>query len=183
MLKCLEYSLEIFKWFNNSYEKEEKVVKEKLLESVNKNFKKMYHGNREVTLNEKYQINLESIFGDARIKTDESKGLEAVKNFSFVTGLVDLARERARTKAKDEVNVYYSEPYPLVMDAPFSNVDEIHIDKIASILPDSAEQVILILMKKDWEHAEKSISDRICQKYIIEKVNNTETYSRISPEC
>lgn len=181
VMRYLDYSNAIFKWFDESYLREEKEVKEKLLESVNRNFKKMYHGNREVTLNDKYQINLETKVGDYTISTDESKGLEAVKNFSFVTGLVDLARERAREKVKETDNIFYSEPYPLVMDAPFSNVDEIHIDNIANILPDSAEQVILILMKKDWKYAEKSIGDRIGDKYIIEKVNNSETYSSIRP--
>ena len=34
------------------------------------------------------------------------------------------------------------------MDAPFSNVDEIHIGNICKILPHTANQVIMAVMKK-----------------------------------
>lgn len=124
----------------------------------------MYHGDRKVILDENYNIELLTMMGDTTITTEESKGLEAVKNFSFICGLVDLARQKARKSDIDsnedmdiigddgemEIN---TEPYPLVMDAPFSNVDEIHINNIAKVLPEVAEQVIIILMKKDWEFA------------------------------
>ncbi|MGV8155002.1 MAG: AAA family ATPase [Alkaliphilus sp.] len=177
--KCIDYSKALFAYFNELYSREEEIVKNELLESVNNNFKKIYHGSREVVLNDKYQIDLITKIGDHALSTDESKGLEAVKNFSFITGLVDLARERARMREGDPDNILHSEPYPLVMDAPFSNTDELHIGNIARVLPDSAEQVILILMNKDWEHAEKSLKDRVGAKYIIEKVDNSETYSCI----
>jgi DNA sulfur modification protein DndD len=51
-----------------------------------------------------------------------------------------------------------TEPYPLVMDAPFSNADEIHINNISSIIPDIAEQVILIVMRKDWKFAQEALA-------------------------
>jgi DNA sulfur modification protein DndD len=179
LLHCLDYSNAIYDWFNEKYAKEEDEVKIKLLDSVNKTFQKMYHGNRAVTLSDKYHIILETKVGDTVMSTDESKGLEAVKNFSFITGLVGLARERAKEQEEKEKNIFCSEPFPLVMDAPFSNIDEIHINNIVKILPNAAEQVILILMKKDWDHAEKSISDRVASQYYIEKVNNSETFSKI----
>ena len=113
-------------------------------------------------LDENYNIELLTMMGDTTITTEESKGLEAVKNFSFICGLVDLARQKARKSDIDsnedmdiigddgemEIN---TEPYPLVMDAPFSNVDEIHINNIAKVLPEVAEQVIIILMKKGMD--------------------------------
>ena len=109
--------------------------------------------------------------------------MEAVKNFSFITGLVELARNRAGVVEKspfsNEPDIHTTEPYPIVMDAPFSNVDEIHINNISGILPEIAEQVILIVMKKDWTYAEKTIGDRVGASYFIEKVNNSDTYSVI----
>ena len=55
------------------------------------------------------------------------------------------------------------------MDAPFSNVDEIHIQNISEILPKSAEQVIIAVMKKDWEQAEKTMSKYVGKSYQIVK--------------
>lgn len=59
--------------------------------------------------------------------------------------------------------------YPLVMDAPFSNVDEIHIKNISKILSGSAEQVIIAVMKKDWEPAAGIMSPLVGKAYQIEK--------------
>jgi DNA sulfur modification protein DndD len=189
--KSIAYAKAVFEWFKKGYDKQEKEVKERLLESVNNIFEKMYHGKRTVTINEKYQINLITMVGDQGITTDESKGLESVKNFSFISGLVDLARTKARlgTVIENEGSISIidddgelmvsTEPYPLIMDAPFSNVDEIHINNIAKIIPEVAEQVILILMNKDWEFAKSSLENKIGCSYYIEKNGNSDTNSSI----
>ncbi|MBV1756494.1 MAG: AAA family ATPase [Dethiosulfatibacter sp.] len=189
IMKATAYSIAIYEWFKTSYDKQEKEVKRLLLDSVNKIFEQMYHGRRLVSINDKYQIELITMVGDEKMSTDESKGLESVKNFSFISGLVDLARRKARTgtlcepydscvDSEGELNVN-TEPYPLVMDAPFSNVDEIHINNIARIIPEVAEQVILLVMKKDWDVAKEALEDRIGCSYIIEKFNNSDTSSLI----
>ena len=59
--------------------------------------------------------------------------------------------------------------YPLVMDAPFSNVDEIHIDNICKILPNTANQVIMAVMQKDWEYASENLESYVGKSYKIEK--------------
>lgn len=178
--KCIAYSKAVFEWLKSGYDKQEQEVKDRLLESVNNIFEKMYHGKRNVTINDKYQIVLMTLLDDEQIATDESKGLEAVKNFSFIAGLVDLARQKAHNGVElpndDEVPLS-TEPYPLVMDAPFSNADETHINNISKILPEIAEQVILMVMQKDWEFAKAALEDKIGSSYTIEKVNNTDTNS------
>ena len=141
----------------------------------------MYHGKRKVTINDKYQIVLRTFLGNTEVDTDESKGLEAVKNFSFISGLVDLARQKARAEnslTNDDLMIC-TEPYPLVMDAPFSNADEIHINNISKIIPEIAEQIILIVMNKDWQFAKDALEAKVGYSYCIEKVNNTDTNSII----
>ena len=98
---------------------------------------------------------------------DESDGLRAVKNFAFVSGLVDLAKE-ALQGDEDDVELG-SQTFPLVMDAPFSNIDEVHIANICSILPSTAEQVIIAVMQKDWEQAEDKLEGKIGKMYNIIK--------------
>lgn len=179
----IEYTTAVYEWFKESYDSQEKEVKKNLLDSVNRIFEKMYHGSRQITIDDNYRIQLITSVGEEKITTDESKGLEAVKNFSFIAGLVDLARKRARKFNKlpfnNEPDIFTTEPYPIVMDAPFSNVDEIHINNISSVLPEIAEQVILIVMKKDWDYAENTMGERVGASYYIEKINNSDTYSTI----
>lgn len=180
--KCIAYAKAVYEWLKVGYDKQEKEVKERLLESVNNIFEKMYHGKRHVTINDRYQIVLMTLLDNDEVKTDESKGLEAVKNFSFISGLVDLARQKAHKGngvTEDEDIPVNTEPYPLVMDAPFSNADEIHINNISKIIPEIAEQVILMVMQKDWEFARPALEDKIGCSYSIEKINNSDTNSVI----
>lgn len=174
----IKYAEEVYNWFKETYDQLEQEVREQLTDSINRIFKEMYHGSRKIEVDSNYRIKLKTDIGEKQITTDESKGLEAVKNFSFISGLVDLARNKARQNENDDVSIS-TEPYPIVMDAPFSNVDEIHIGNISTILPNTAEQVILIVMKKDWEYAREKMLDKVGASYIIEKVNNSETFSKI----
>jgi DNA sulfur modification protein DndD len=180
--KCIAYAKAVYEWLKVGYDKQEKEVKERLLESVNNIFEKMYHGKRHVTISDRYQIVLMTLLNNDEVKTDESKGLEAVKNFSFISGLVDLARQKAHKGngvTDDEDIPVNTEAYPLVMDAPFSNADEIHINNISKIIPEIAEQVILMVMQKDWEFARPALEDKIGCSYSIEKINNSDTNSVI----
>ncbi len=171
--KCIKYSKALYNIFYESYREKEKIVKKSLEDNVNEIFEKIYHGKRFIRIDDDYRVSLDVKVSDEMMETDLSKGLEAVKNFSFVAGLVKIAKE----KVKDADDISTEEPYPLVMDAPFSNVDEIHIENISKVLPAVSEQVIWILMEKDWNHAKKSLGDKIGYIYNIEKVNNSETHS------
>lgn len=173
--KCIAYSKALYNYFKDNYKKREKIVKDSLQKNVNEIFDEIYHGKRYVKIDDNYKVTLDTMVNEGRTKTDMSKGLEAVKNFSFVAGLVKIAKEKV--KGEDDMDI--EEPYPLVMDAPFSNIDEIHIANISKVLPKVSEQVIWILMEKDWNYAKDSLSDRIGYLYEIEKVNNSETYSKM----
>lgn len=122
----------------------------------------MYHGSRTIAIDEKYRVKY------IDVTTEESEGLKAVKSFAFVSGLVDLAKE-ALTSDKSKEADMGPQFYPLVMDAPFSNVDETHIRNISQILPASAEQVIIAVMQKDWEPASDIMAPVVGKSYRIEK--------------
>lgn len=55
------------------------------------------------------------------------------------------------------------------MDAPFSNADDKHIANISKVLPQVAEQVILVVMNKDWEYAQSNMNNKVGMLYQIEK--------------
>lgn len=166
----IAYAQRIYEWFKKSYDEKEKEVKDELYTSINTLFKQMYHGERIVEVDDRYHITLKVSSGNGVYVNDTSPGLDTVKNFAFIAGIVDLARKKAQQKG-DGINTieYSSEPYPIVMDAPFSKADEKHIANISMVLPQVAEQVILIVMNKDWEYAQANMSDRIGMIYQIEK--------------
>ncbi|MGE5632162.1 MAG: AAA family ATPase [Caulobacteraceae bacterium] len=158
----IDYAQATFDWVSEAYRTRESTVRSKLEQKVNANFVRMYHGSRNITIDEKYRVKY------IDVTTEESDGLKAVKSFAFVSGLVDLAKEALSSDKSREANIG-PQYYPLVMDAPFSNVDETHIRNICQILPQSAEQVIIAVMQKDWEPAAVIMEPFVGKSYRIEK--------------
>lgn len=175
--KYLAYAIRIQQWIQEYYKSEEKKIRQELEEHVNTIFQRMYHGERQLEINEKYQTVLYTIIPETNEKviSGESEGLIRVKNFAFIAGLVDLAKNKVLKVGENKLE---NEPYPLVLDAPFSNADEEHIKNISRELPKVAEQVIMFVMQKDWRYAETVILDRVNKTYTLEK--HSDTYSSIN---
>lgn len=163
----IDYAQAVFDWVGEAYRVRESSVRSKLEEKVNSNFGNMYHGSRTITIDEKYRVKY------IDVTTEESDGLKAVKSFAFVAGLVDLAKEALSSDKSKEADIG-PQYYPLVMDAPFSNVDETHIRNISQILPASAEQVIIAVMQKDWQQAAEIMNPVVGKSYRIEKDRNAD---------
>jgi len=171
----IRYAEEIKAWMEKTYKEKEIDIRERLEDKVNKIFNKIYHGNRRVSIDEKYNVTLLTTIGEKEIASGESEGLNRVKNFAFITGLVELAKEKIVAIADENKLDLSSEPYPLVMDAPFSNADARHTTNISRVLPEVAEQVIMFVMEKDWHYAEPVMSYRVGSKWILDK--KTEYYT------
>lgn len=172
----IRYAEEILEWISKTYKEKEFDIREKLEGKVNATFNKIYHGQRRVKINEKYQVSLLTLVAEQEMVTGESEGLNRVKNFAFIAGLVELAKEKITTVAGELKLDLSSEPYPLVMDAPFSNADATHTTNISKVLPEVAEQVIMFVMEKDWRYAEPVMSYRVGTKYLLKKKTDTLTY-------
>lgn len=151
---------------SNLYEEESAKNLEEMQRTFEKVFSDMYHGKRKVWLSDKYEI----IYSDNRFKLDPSKGLETVVNFAFVASLLKMAKERMK-KGGD----VKAEPYPLVMDAVFTNTDQKHIENISRQLPLLTEQAILALMDKDWKNAKPTLEAHLGKLYRIVKKSETES--------
>jgi len=171
----IRYAEEIHSWLTEIYKEKESYIREELESQVNMIFEKMYHGRRRVSLDTKYQVTLLTTIADQERASGESEGLNCVKNFAFIAGLVALAKKRIITQSGENEIDLSSEPYPLAMDAPFSNADEIHIGNISKELPEIAEQVIMFVMQKDWRYAESVMRDRVGTMYSLNKLSEQHT--------
>lgn len=160
----LAYAEKICNWIDESYAEKEQEMRSRLQEKVNDIFSRMYHGERRVQIDSQYHVTLFAQLNGKEVITGESEGLKRVKNFAFIAGLVDLAKEKASLGRNNETITWENEAYPLVMDAPFSNADETHIKNISRVLPEVANQVIMFVMEKDWQYA-KAVMDGHVGKY------------------
>ncbi|WP_029595887.1 AAA family ATPase [Exiguobacterium chiriqhucha] len=164
ILLYLEYAKNILDWVVNRRDTKEHEIKSQLEKQVNYYFEKMYHGKRKVEIDDKFRVNLITTDLSNDIQTDESQGLETVKNFAFISGLVHLAKQKLADDYEKN-----AEAYPLILDAPFSNADEKHVKNISEVLPNVANQLILIVMAKDWNYAKDSLVDKVGAEYYLNK--------------
>lgn len=178
MLEYIEYAEVIRDWMSERYKTEEASIRGDLQEEVNKIFERMYHGHRRVSIDTKYRVELLTSVADKEIAAGESEGSNRVKNFAFIAGLVALAKQKIEKEKENEEFGLTSEPYPLVMDAPFSNADEVHTANISKVLPEIADQVIMFVMKKDWNYAEPVMCDKVGKSYQLNKISETHTLLR-----
>ena len=171
----IQYAEEILDWLSSTYKEKEAFIREALETKVNQIFEQMYHGHRRVSIDQRYQVTLLTTIEDKEVAAGESEGSNRVKSFAFIAGLVALAKEKLIATAGEEGFNLSSEPYPLVMDAPFSNADETHTANISKVLPEIAEQVIMFVMQKDWRYAEPVMASRVGKQYTLKK--HSETYT------
>jgi len=166
--QMIEYSKMLYLRAINVYEKKSKENLAYMRKTLAEVFEGMYHGVRKTEISENYSVKLSTEGGSY---LDKSKGLETVLNFAFVASLLKMARGNM-TGDPEGIS---SEPYPLVMDAVFTNTDDKHIENICKQFPLLAEQAIIALMDKDWKLANKSLEGHLGQIYRIEKKSETES--------
>lgn len=171
----LELTKSLLNLISKQYKENESELKEKLTEYVNKDFEKVYNGERRITIDDKYVSHPLALVGDKWVETSTTPGLETVKNFAYITGLVRCAKEKI--SGDESETVANPNTYPLVLDAPFSQADEKHVPAICDLIANVAEQIILVVMEKDWEYAKSVLDSKTGKYYSLEKV--TETHSNI----
>lgn len=171
---CIDYATNIFRLASKKIDSSKIMIREKLQEEVGKIFKSMYHGNREIKIDENFKASaVISVHGQDK-QLDKSTGLGTVVNYSFVAGLMNLAKQHIVNDDDITDNDSTTEVYPLVMDAPFSNTDDEHIKNICNALPNFCDQVIMFVMQKDFGYAQKSIVGKIGKMYNLNKLSETE---------
>ena len=175
-MELIVYAEEIKGWLEETYKDKELTIREDFEAKVNEIFERMYHGHRRVTIDAKYHVELLTTVYDREIAAGASEGSNRVKNFAFIAGLVAMAKGKIITDSSENGINLSSEPYPLVMDAPFSNADETHTANISKVLPEIAEQVIMFVMQKDWNYAEPVMNDRVGKRYHLNKDSETCTH-------
>ena len=175
LIVYLAYAEKICNWIDETYAEKEQETRTNLQEKVNSIFARMYNGERRVQIDNQYHVTLFAQMNGKEVITGESEGLKRVKNFAFIAGLVDLAKEKASLGKSNEAVTWDNEAYPLVMDAPFSNADETHIKNISAVLPEVANQVIMFVMEKDWQYAESVMSARVGKYCKLKKFSESHT--------
>ena len=163
------YTERIYLEMYTEYKAEEKRIRENLEQSINEIFKTIYNGGLSLTIDDHYNISVYVTDYEGDVETSTAQGIAVI--FAFISAIIKMARENQRIR-KDEA---YSEPYPLVMDAPLSAFDKRRIKAICSAIPETAEQVIIFIKDTDGELAEEHLGTKVMTRHYFEKIDEFQT--------
>ncbi|MGL5204409.1 MAG: AAA family ATPase [Cetobacterium sp.] len=155
--------LQKIKYFKEEQGKEG--LKEKIEEVYSKVNKKGY----KVELTENFEF---KIYDNDRSEVGMSKGESKNKALSFIGGLIYYAKELNQKKGVDIFS--NGGIYPLVLDAPYGDLDNEYRMEFTKMLPILSEQIIVMVSSGQWnETIEEVVKAKIGKKYILENERRT----------
>jgi len=148
------------------YSRKENEIIKNLNEKVSEVFLNLIETNHKITINDDYTF---SVIDEDGIEST-STGQNIITTLGFIGGIIKLARE-----GHDEIEV--SEQYPLILDAPLSDLSTKHKKNVAKVLPNIAEQLIIFTLDKDYySNFEEVIKSKVGKVYKL--IMNQEEYKR-----
>lgn len=163
------YTQQIFDELSAEYKQREKEIRDRLQTYINEVFKLIYDGGLSLTIDERYNISVYVTDFDGGVETSTAQSISVI--FAFISAIIKMARDNQRENGDKA----YSEPYPLVMDAPLSAFDKRRIKAICSAIPETAEQVIIFIKDTDGELAEEHLGTKVMTRHYFEKVDEFHT--------
>ncbi len=173
-LVYMAYAQQMFDVLSEQYSSEEAKIRAQLQDTVNDLFRNIYNGGFSLSLDEKYNVQVNVIDQSdgftEDVETSTAQSISVI--FAFIAGVIKMARISQQT----ENALLVSEPYPLVMDAPLSAFDKTRIKTVCEVLPAVAEQVIIFIKDTDGDLANENLGHKVGQRYIFNKKNEFEAY-------
>ena len=176
--KCKNYAIAVKERIDDVLKREQATVLQKMNQYVQGYFKSLYHGNLNLSIDENYNIRTFNSYSGEKISTKLSTGTNDIKNFAFVFGLERLAKDHINESDEDETTAG-NEPYPLILDGPFSHTDGKHIENMCALMPQVANQVIIAISRKDWQITKPYLDEKVAKVYEMKHI--TEEQSIIRP--
>lgn len=155
------------------YEEKEKKLFLNLNQGIQKNFEDMFNAkDKRIYLDSGYNIMMsyQNEKGGYTVENNLSEGEKIARNFAFIVTIMEYAQNQKLQKDK------MMDTLPLVLDGPFSKLGQENIGLVAGILPKMSEQVIIFMLKKDWDYTK--LDEYVGRRYEIDK-RAKESYATI----
>ena len=168
---------------SNFLNRKEREKRQELQEAINEIFLEIFDIDIKIELDNDYGIKLKSGENTSLSDFENSTSQDAIMAFSFIGGIIKLARNKTTGASGDGQNIDNEtedaelevEPYPLVMDAPSSSFDIERIANFCKIMPNIAEQVIFFIKDTDGLYVKNNLRTVIGKEYVMNKISNSET--------
>jgi DNA sulfur modification protein DndD len=98
-------------------------------------------------LSEKYELGLVETVAGQEVQSGASTGENQILSLSFIGSIIDRVREWSKSGL---VMGPDSSTFPIVMDSPFGSLDEIYRRQVARLIPQLANQLVVMVSKTQW---------------------------------
>lgn len=169
IVKAKDYTQVVYDRLNMEYQAREETVRENLESTMNSIFKRIYNGGLSVSIDSKYNVRVFADESEFDVETSTAQSISVI--FAFISSIIKMARDNQN----EENDGSYSEPYPLVMDAPLSSFDKTRIQAVCEAIPETAEQVIIFIKDTDGELAEEHLGSKVSERHSFEKIDEFHT--------
>lgn len=171
--ECVKTAEALYERLSKEFSSKEQKTFVDLNKQIQENFEKMFNAkDKKIELDNNYDIRM---FYKNSIAYKEEKNLsegeKIARNFAFIVTILEYSKSKKLEGSQD------NDALPIVLDGPFSKLGAENIQKIAGVLPGIAEQVIIFMLDKDWEHT--GLDEYVGAKYFIDK-DPDKAYASIS---
>jgi DNA sulfur modification protein DndD len=116
-------------------------------------------------ITEKYELMLVENTRGVETTVAASTGENQILSLSFIGGIIDRVRTWSEQKL---LAVPESNTFPIVMDSPFGSLDRISRRQIAQVLPQLANQLVVLVTKTQWrDEVETEMQPKIGRQYLL----------------
>lgn len=116
-------------------------------------------------ISDKYELVLVENTSGIESPVAASTGENQILSLSFIGSIIDRVREWSQKKM---VMLPESSTFPMVMDSPFGSLDEIYRRQIAKIIPQLANQLVVLVTKTQWRgEVAEEMSAKIGKEYVL----------------
>ncbi len=116
-------------------------------------------------LTDKYELKLIENTAGEEAEVAASTGENQILSLSFIGGIIEGVREWSQ---KNTLMGPDSSTFPIVMDSPFGSLDEIYRRQIAKIIPELANQLVVLVTNTQWRgEVSQEMEKRIGREYVL----------------
>ncbi|MDD3773461.1 MAG: hypothetical protein PHC38_12535 [Weeksellaceae bacterium] len=165
---CINHVKFIAKALRTHLTEKEEELRSMMIEKMNEIFSSVFTSSYRINLDERYKLSITDNFGTPQdIDTSGAQSIFVV--LAFITSVLYLAQQIHYNKLKDkeEVNFLVTEPYPLVLDAPFSAFDKDSTTAACLKIPSLTEQIIIFSKDLEGNLIKQHMKDRIGKYYTM----------------
>ena len=126
------------------------------------------------SLHDDWSVRLYEEVGGIARTVAASQGESQVLCLAFIASLI----EQAKSELPQLESLIGDTPgrtveYPIIMDSPFGSLDPTHRRQVSAILPDVADQLVLLVTQSQWRgEVETTIGKTLARSYVIAYVTS-----------